>query len=128
MGEGYFTRERPSHRFAGMEHRLDLREAIGQLRSEARTSSNGHHQVALLREGPVSLVLLAFDPGAEIKKHHAEGLVSMQIIGGSVQVRTPSGVHELGPGQILLLKPGVSHSVSASTTSEMLLSIYLDKG
>jgi quercetin dioxygenase-like cupin family protein len=127
MGEGDFSRDRPSHRFAGMEHRLDLGEAIAQLRSEARTSPDGHRQVALLREGPFSLVLLSFDPGAEIKEHHAEGLVSMQILGGSVRVRTPFSFHELGTGQILLLKAGVPHSISASTASEMLLSIYLHK-
>lgn len=127
MSEREPLRERPSHRFAGDEHLIDLREASEKLGAEAPREPASHQQVSLLRDGPVSLILLRFEAGAEMKGHQAEGLVAMHVVSGAITVSTPSAVHELGPGQILVLKSGVPHGLRASAASEMLLSIHLDE-
>jgi len=126
MTESEIPRERPRHRFAGAEHEIDLNEASAQLRAEAPTEPGGQQQISLLRDGPVSLILVRFEAGAEMKEHQAEGLVSMHVLSGSLAIRTAEATRELGAGQILVLKSGVQHSIRAGSASEMLLSIHMD--
>ena len=44
---------------------------------------------------------------------------------GRLHVSTAEGGHDLGPGQVLTIGPGVVHSVRAGEASEMLLTVCL---
>lgn len=117
-------RPRPSERFAGTEHALDVREALRALRGESGPTANGHRQITLLHRGPVRLVLFAFDAGGHMAEHRAPGWVTIQVLRGALRVRTPDGQHALADGQILALAPDVPHDVEASAETDMLLGVY----
>jgi quercetin dioxygenase-like cupin family protein len=117
-------RPRPSERFAGTEHALDVREALRALRAEAGASANGHRQITLLHQGPVRLVLFAFAAGGRMPEHRAPGWVTIQVLRGMLRVRTPEAQHALTEGQILALAPNVPHDVDASDEADMLLGVY----
>ena len=117
-------RPHPSDRFTGTEHALNVREALRALRAEAGPSANGHRQITLLHQGPVRLVLFAFAVGGRMPKHKAPGWVTIQVLRGSLRVRTPAAQHELAEGRILVLAPEVPHDVDASEEADMLLGIY----
>ena len=117
-------RPRPSDRFAGTEHALDVRAALRALRAEAGPSANGHRQITLLHQGPVRLVLFAFAAGGRMPEHRAPGWVTIQVLRGTLRVRTPEAQHTLGEGQILALAPDVPHDVDASEEADMLLGVY----
>ena len=117
-------RPHPSDRFAGAEHVLDLAASLRALRAEPRPTANGHRQIALLHHGPVRLVLYAFDAGGKIPQHRAPGWVTIQVLRGTLQVRSPDALYVLGTGKVLALAPDVLHDVEASEESEMLLGIY----
>jgi quercetin dioxygenase-like cupin family protein len=119
-------RPRPSDRFAGSEHALDVREALRSLRAEAASGANGHRQITLLHQGPVRLVLFAFASGGRLHEHRAPGWVTIQVLRGALRVRTPAAEHALGEGQILVLAPDVPHAVDASEEADMLLGVYPD--
>jgi quercetin dioxygenase-like cupin family protein len=114
----------PSSRFAGPEHQLDLAATLLALRSEASNAANGHRQIALMHQGPVRLVLFAFDAGGRIKEHTAPGWVTIHSLRGTVLVRTPNEVHRLTAGTLLSLAPGLKHDVEAEDEADMLLGIY----
>lgn len=118
------TRTRPSDRFAGPEHVLDLRDALRALRIEKRPGSSGHRQITLLHEGPVRLVLFAFDAGGHMPEHRASGWVTIHVVRGALQVKTPEQQHLLTEGQMLALAPDLSHDVHASEEADMLLGVY----
>lgn len=117
-------RPRPSDRFAGTEHALDVRAALDALRAEAAPGANGHRQITLLHHGPVRLVLFAFDAGGRMPEHSAPGWVTIQVVRGALRVRTPDALHELGEGHVLALAPDVPHDVEASGEADMLLGVY----
>ncbi len=117
-------RPRPSDRFAGPEHTLDIRESLRALRAEAQPGANGHRQITLMREGPVRLVLFAFDAGGRMPEHRAPGWVTIQIVRGTLQVQTPEALHRLTEGQILALAPNTPHDVEAGEEADMLLGVY----
>ena len=117
-------RPRPSDRFAGTEHALDVRGALRALRAEAGPSANGHRQITLLHQGPVRLVLFAFAAGGRMREHRAPGWVTIQVLRGALRVRTSDAQHHLVEGQILALAPDVPHDVDAPEEADMLLGVY----
>jgi quercetin dioxygenase-like cupin family protein len=117
-------RPRPSDRFAGTEHALDVRAALRALRAEAGPSANGHRQITLVHQGPVRLVLFAFAAGGRMPEHSAPGWVTIQVLRGALRVRTPDALHALAEGQILALAPDVPHDVAADEETDMLLGVY----
>ena len=117
-------RPRPSDRFAGAEHALDVPAALRALRAEAGSGANGHRQITLVHRGPVRLVLFAFAAGGRMPEHRAPGWVTIQVLRGALQVRTPTAQHALGAGRILVLAPDVPHAVDAAEEADMLLGVY----
>ncbi len=117
-------RPRPLDRFAAAEHLLDLTASLRVLRSESRASANGHRQIALMHEGPVRLVLFAFEAQGRLPQHSAPGWVTIHVLRGTVRVQTTEALHLLRSGTLLSLAPGVLHDVEASEESDVLLGIY----
>jgi len=117
-------RPRPSDRFAGAEHAVDMPVALRALRAEAQSGVNGHQQITLLHHGPVRLVLFAFEAGGRIREHRAPGWITIHVLRGSLHVRTPDAHHALNEGQILALAPDVPHDVDATEETDMLLGVY----
>ena len=117
-------RPRPSDRFAGTEHELDLPAALRALRSEAKPGANGHRQIALMHQGPVRLVLFAFETHGRIPDHAAPGWITIHALRGTLRVRTSQSVHLLNEGTLLSLAPDVVHDVEAMDEADMLLGIY----
>ncbi|MEO5816330.1 MAG: hypothetical protein ABIT20_13725 [Gemmatimonadaceae bacterium] len=117
-------RPHPSDRFAGAEHVLDLPATLSALRAEAFPTANGHRQIALMHQGPVRLILFAFETGGRIPQHSAPGWVTIHVLRGSLNIRTPDALHVLSEGKLLSLAPGLQHDVEATVDSDMLLGIY----
>jgi quercetin dioxygenase-like cupin family protein len=117
-------RPHPSDRFAGAEHALDLPEALRRLRAETSAAGKGHRQIALLHHGPVRLVLFAFDAGGRMPEHRAPGWITIHVLRGLLNVRTPEARHALSTGQVLALAPDMPHDVDAAEESDMLLGVY----
>lgn len=117
-------RPRPSDRFAGAEHVLDLSAFLRALRAEPRPAGSGHRQIALLHHGPVRLVLFAFDAGGHMPEHRAPGWITIHVLRGSLTVKTAEAQHALAAGQVLSLAPGVAHDVDATEEADMLLGVY----
>ena len=116
-------RKHGRERLASPVQHIDLAEAAVRLRAEAHDGVAGHRQVALVRRGPVSLILFLFEAGASLKEHRAEGEVTIHVLTGRLSVSAAGETFSLGPGELVSLAPGHSHSVDALEESTMLLSI-----
>lgn len=119
-------RQRPSERFAGDEHLLDLEATLRALRAEPRDATDGHRQIALRHHGPLRLVLYAFEPGGRLPEHRAPGWVTIHVLRGELVVRTPGARHVVGAGRVLALAPDVPHDVDATEEADVLLGVYPD--
>ncbi|GAA5528235.1 cupin domain-containing protein [Herpetosiphon gulosus] len=117
-------RDHPVTRGIGNNQILHLADAVDHLLNEAHPAIQGHRQITLFRQAPVTLILFAFDAGGELPDHVAQGIVSIQALDGRLTIHIAGIDHPLDAGQILLLNPAVAHSVRAEIASTMLLTIH----
>jgi quercetin dioxygenase-like cupin family protein len=122
-------RQHPARRFAAPEHLIDLHEAVIALRGEPHAGTSGHRQKALYRHGPVECIIFVFEQGSELHDHVVTGgPISIEVLEGLLSVKTAAGErHQMNAGSLLLLAPGVTHSVKASQPTSMLLTVHLDE-
>ena len=85
-------------------------------------------QLALVRHGPLSLILFAFDADGAIPEHRTEGEVVIHVLRGRLSVTVDGEELALHGGQLLALAPGQPHGVRALEAREMLLAICRDRG
>jgi len=116
-------RRPPVERFAGAERRVDLTMSFQALRAEAHDGADGHRQIAVFRQDPLRIVLFAFDPGGRLAAHSTPGYLTIHVIRGTIQVRTPTDRHEVGAGQVLILDPDVVHDVEAAEEADVVLTL-----
>lgn len=110
-------------RLAVNVQRFDFAAAAAQLRAEAHASVSGHRQVALIRRGPLTVILFAFEPDGFIKEHSTDGEVTIQVLGGRLDVTVGGEVLSLGRGELVAMAPREVHAVRAAEASEMLLTV-----
>lgn len=120
-------RTHPAERFAGESHFFDLKTALEELRAEAHPAQGRHRQKTIFHRAPVTQVLFALEAGGELADHAANGLVTIQALEGRLAVQAAGVTHELAEGGLVVLNPGVRHSVRAVTESAMLLTVHLEK-
>jgi len=77
----------------------------------------------LVKEGPLRLVLFAFDAGQELTEHAASVPVIIQVVSGSFIVTVGGTAHRLTPESWLYLEAGEPHTVVAETPARMLLTM-----
>ncbi|WP_411279288.1 cupin domain-containing protein [Gemmatimonas sp.] len=110
-------------RLAVAVQRIDFAAAAAALRAEAHASVAGHRQVALVRRGPLSLILFAFEADGFIKEHQTDGEVTIQVLAGQLDVTVHGEVLQLGGGELVALAPKQPHAVRAIVASDMLLTV-----
>jgi quercetin dioxygenase-like cupin family protein len=125
MSESDRLRPSPQVRFAPPVQLFDLSAAAASLGAEPQAARNGHRQVALDRHGPMTLVLFTFDEGGVFRDHQVPGMATLMLTRGHLRITADDGDHDLRPGQVLTIGPGVVHSVQAHEASEMLLTVCL---
>ncbi len=117
-------RPHPDQRLAAPVQFIDCTSVATSLRNEPHASVAGHRQTAVVRHGPVTMLVMAFEAGGQMKEHKADGVVTIHVLSGQLQVSVDAATHVLGVGQLLTLAPGVLHSLSANTPVDMLLTVH----
>lgn len=118
-------RAAPSERFAGPAHAFDLKAALRDLRAEDHPARDGHRQVTIFHQSPITHVLFAFDEDGVLAEHRTNGTISIHSLEGQLLVHANGERYDLRAGQILILKPNVPHDVRATERSAMLLTVHL---
>ena len=77
----------------------------------------------LVKEQDMRVVLSIMEPGAQMKSHHADGSVSVQVLRGTVHLEAQAEDHELHSGQMLTLLPSILHDLRASEPSAVLITL-----
>ena len=76
----------------------------------------------LFRSG-LRIVLIALHKDAEMKKHTADAIISVQVLEVQIQFTTSEQTVELSKGQMLTLHKGIPHSVLAKEETVFLLTL-----
>lgn len=115
----------PETRFVVGALEIDLLATATRLQAEPPAGERGHRQETLYHQRGLTIVLFLCGRFTQLPEHHISGIVNMHVLLGRVKVTAAGHLHELRPGQMLILAPGVRHAVIAEKENEMLVTIWL---
>jgi quercetin dioxygenase-like cupin family protein len=102
---------------------IDLTAFVKQIKSEAAWEKNDRNAMTVYKTDGMRIVLIALHKDAELKRHTAEGIISVQVLEGKISFGTDDTSTELEKGQMLALHKGLPHSVKAITEAVFLLTL-----
>jgi quercetin dioxygenase-like cupin family protein len=102
---------------------FDLREERERSEGPATRERSGRPARALLKSGPLRVMLVVLAPGGEIAEHQAEGPITVQPLKGRVHFTARGRVHDVGPGELLSAGAGIRHSVASAEGTTFLLTV-----
>lgn len=102
---------------------INLLSSIDQIRKEKSWKKNGRNAITVFKTNGMSIVLIALHKGAEMVRHTAVGLISLQVLKGKIIFNTDNESIGLRKGQMLVLHEGIPHSVVAKRKTVFLLTV-----
>jgi quercetin dioxygenase-like cupin family protein len=102
---------------------IDLPATIEQLKQEPSWQDSDRNAITVFKTDGMRIVLIALHAGAEMVKHTANGMISVQVLEGQIQFNTDLKSSELSVGQMLTLHEQIPHSVVALKETVFLLTL-----
>lgn len=96
---------------------------IESLADEVEVQSGSTVSKVVAKDGPLRLVLFAFDAGEELTEHTAALPVVIQVIEGAVRIEASGDTVRLCAGGWLFLEANEPHTVVADQPTKMLLTM-----
>jgi len=119
----HVTAERP---LDGAWRSFDLHLMLKQVKAEDTWRSSSRNAMTLMKSRGQRIVLIALHGKTEIPMHHADGQLSLQVLQGSLRVRTDTQVVTLKKGELLALHAEIPHAIEAVRESAFLLTLSTD--
>lgn len=102
---------------------IDLPSFIEQIRQEPTWKDSDRNAITVFKTNGMRIVLIALHAGAEMIKHTAGGIISIQVLEGQIKITTDLQSVELGQGQMLALHKRIPHCVLAINETIFLLTL-----
>ncbi len=102
---------------------IDIFSFIKQIKKEKKWKETDRNAITVFKTDGLRIVLIALHKGAEMVKHSAEGMISIQVLEGKMQFKTDLRSMKLGKGQMLALHEGIPHSLLAKKKTIFLLTL-----
>lgn len=121
------TRERSPHTAERSLDRevmtFDLPAILGSLKLEPNWRTAKRNAMTIVKQPVFRVVLVALQAGAEVGAHETDGPVTLQAIEGRLAIEVGGEGVALAAGQLLVLRPGLRHSLRAEEDSAFLLTL-----
>ena len=102
---------------------IDLNSLVEQVRTEEQWVDSDRNAITVFKTDGMRIVLIALHKGAEMARHTANGMISVQVLEGEMLFNTDEQPVELRKGQMLTLHAGIPHSVLAKEETVFLLTL-----
>jgi len=102
---------------------IDMPAFIEQLKQESTWKESDRNTITVFKTNGMRIVLIALHEGAEMAKHTADGIISVQVLEGQIKFTTDIKSVELSKGQMLALHERIPHSVVAMKETVFLLTL-----
>ncbi|HZJ20174.1 MAG TPA: cupin domain-containing protein [Pricia sp.] len=108
---------------------IDIPEFIRQLKAETTWQNSDRNAITVFKTNGLRIVLIALHENAVLKKHTADGIISVQVLEGEINFSTDNQSKLLKQNGMIALHAGLPHSVKAIKESVFLLTLTtsLDK-
>ncbi|RAL22405.1 hypothetical protein DL240_11190 [Lujinxingia litoralis] len=115
----------PRERFAEDLTTLDLARVFDALDTEPHPSVDGHRQITLFKHGTFTLMALSFDAGATWPRHITDGVITLELLKGRLNIFSNEGRHTLLHPGMSIIQPQVALSMHAPEDAHVLMSVIL---
>ena len=102
---------------------IDLNSFTKQIKEESAWKDSDRNAITVFKTDGMRIVLIALHKDAEMKKHTADGMISVQVLEGQLLFTTEDQSVELGQGKMLALHKNIPHSVLAQEETIFLLTL-----
>ena len=102
---------------------IDLPLFAEQIKQESSWKDSDRNAITVFKTNGLRIVLIALHEGAEMARHTAGGIISLQVLEGELQFNTDTQSVELNKGQMLTLHERIPHSVRAIKETTFLLTL-----
>ena len=103
----------------------NIDERIEELKEEEAWERNDRNAITLVKTEGLTIVLICLRKEAAINDNIIDGIVTVEVIEGSVTVTTNAESFDLSERSIITLRPNIPHSMYARKESVLLLSNYV---
>ena len=102
---------------------IDLPAFIKQIRNEEAWRKNDRNSITVFKTDDMRIVLGGLHEGAEMGPHKAEGIMSIQVLEGLLEINTDELTGVLNHGQMIAIHKGCNYRVVALEESIYLLTM-----
>ena len=96
---------------------------LEQIRNEKTWEDSDRNAITVFKTNGMRIVLIALHKNAELSRHTANGIISVQVLEGQLTFNTDRQSVELNKGGLVTLHQGIPHSIVAKEESVFLLTL-----
>jgi quercetin dioxygenase-like cupin family protein len=102
---------------------VHLDKETAELKTEPAWKRGDRVAKTLVKEQGLNVVLMLMKAGTTIHEHKTEGPATINCLAGSIDLKAHGETIRLGPGELVAMDGGVSHSVYAKDESALLVTL-----
>lgn len=114
---------RPDRPVAAPLLHVRFSEQLERLKQEPTWRTSRRNAITLNQEPALRLVLMLLGKGIKITEHQAAGPLTLQVLSGSMALRSGARTVEIGAGELIALESAIEHDVEALEESACLLTL-----
>jgi len=99
----------------------DIDERIDQLKDEKAWDKNDRNGITLVKNEHLTIVLTCLHADAEINDNLVDGILTIEVLEGSVSLVTEVDKYELKERSLATIRANVPHSIRAQKKSVLLI-------
>jgi quercetin dioxygenase-like cupin family protein len=100
---------------------VDLKKYSEQLREEGAWDKNDRNSITIYKTEGYTMVLTWLRNGAMIKDNLVGGLLTVQVLKGTVDFTVETGTVEMERHQLISIHPGIMHTIRATDNALLLI-------
>lgn len=102
---------------------IDLPAYVKQIKSEEAWHKSDRNSITVFKSGDLRIVVGALHQGAEMPYHEAEGLMSVHVLEGALELDTDETCTILHPSNIMAIHKDRNYCIKAREESVYVLTI-----
>jgi quercetin dioxygenase-like cupin family protein len=126
MTTGTDRREARSLSGEGIVFRLS--NEIQELRQDLARSSGQRSAKTLAKSGGLRVTLVELEANATIQPEATNGASTVHVIDGRLRLQTSGSIHEIGPGEMVVLEQNLREPIQAAERSSFLVTVAWPQG
>jgi len=105
---------------------IDIPAFVNQLKQESSWSESDRNSLTVFKSDTLRIVLIGLHANAELKPHKANGVISVQVLEGTITFSADQQTFTLNKGTMIALHENIMHSVIAVTEAFFLLTMAMN--